>query len=267
MKQLSTLFFLFVSSPILLAQTFSGNWQGAIAGVQNPQQEFPASMLFRVAGNQLTGSVTAQVPTGTETYRVNAQIQGTQAAGTVTDVAANTSMNIELILKDGKLIVAFGLNNVATIMGAFVRQGGAGKAANPQAGNVPSPALPPADRLPRNARLVGAWAHTSSYRSTDFHASTRTLLVFYPDGRLGSGGGQTNASYDGANGSTTANSGANGINILTGAVWYNKGDQIWLHATQQKVPDEVWGRFVMTENGQAMHLFRGNSRTLYERTN
>ncbi|MBO0950292.1 hypothetical protein [Fibrella forsythiae] len=136
MKQLATLFFL-LCSPALLAQTFSGHWQGAIASVQNPQQEYPASMNLRVAGSQLTGSVTAQVPIGTETYRVNAQITGTQAAGMVTDAAAGTSMNVELALTNGKLVVAFGLNNVPVIMGVFTQQGGAGKAA-PQAGNVPS---------------------------------------------------------------------------------------------------------------------------------
>ncbi|MEZ0486118.1 hypothetical protein [Fibrella aquatica] len=271
MKQLSTLLFLVISSSALLAQTFSGNWQGAIAAVQNPQQEFPSSMSLRVAGNQLTGSVTAKVPTGTETYRVTAQIQGTEAAGTVTDLAAGTSMNLEMVLKDGKLIIAFGLNHVASVMGAFVPQGGEGKATAPQPRNptaaeqaVPNPK---ADGLPRNARLVGTWAHTSNYGSSGFYSSTRTLLVFYPDGRLGSGGGQAHASYEGVNGSSNVNTGANAVNVVPGAVWYTKGDKIWVHATQQKVPDEAWGRFVMTSDGRAMHIFRGNSRTLYERTN
>ncbi|RYF76900.1 MAG: hypothetical protein EOO39_05040 [Cytophagaceae bacterium] len=63
---------LFLYSPTLMAQTFSGNWQGAIAAVQNAQREHPASMNLRAADSQLTGSITAQVPNGAETYRVNA---------------------------------------------------------------------------------------------------------------------------------------------------------------------------------------------------
>lgn len=104
------------------AQSLGGTWQGAIAGVQNPQQEFPASMTLRVAGSKLTG---------TETYRINAQTQGTQAAGTVTDVAAGTVMEVEMAFTNGKLVVAFGHNNTPTIMGVFTQGGSAG--AGPQA--------------------------------------------------------------------------------------------------------------------------------------
>lgn len=113
------------------AQSLGGTWQGAIAGVQNPQQEFPASMTLRVAGSKLTGTITTQVPTGTETYRINAQTQGTQAAGTVTDVAAGTVMEVEMAFTNGKLVVAFGHNNTPTIMGVFTQGGSAG--AGPQA--------------------------------------------------------------------------------------------------------------------------------------
>ncbi|MEZ0608534.1 hypothetical protein ACAW74_08465 [Fibrella sp. WM1] len=200
---------------MLMAQTFSGNWKGAIAGVQNPNQEYPASMNLRAAGSQLTGTVTAQVPTGTETYRVNAQITGTQAAGTVTDAAAGTSMNVELALTNGKLVVAFGLNNVPSIMGAFTQQGSAGQVASPQARNVPGPqrAVPAkrptsgvaanVDALLRGRRLLYLKTGNGLAQKWYYDLCSNGTYVYSDDTSYGSyGGGSDFSAYmrDGGSG-------------------------------------------------------------------
>ncbi|MBO0933348.1 hypothetical protein [Fibrella aquatilis] len=248
-----------------MAQSLGGtSWQGTLTSAQNTALAYPSTITFRVEGTQLTGSIIMEAQGLKELYVLQGIAQGGQAAGTATYPKDGSVFQFEAQLNGAQLAFGVGLNNTPIMAGMLSRLGAGGRAAAPQAQR--STPTAPNDRLPRDGRLVGVWAHTSSYRSEGLHASTRTLLYFFPDGRLGSGGGQALASYDGADGSSSLNTGADGVNVEQGLVWYTKGNQIWLHATQQKVPDQVWGQFVLSSNGQGMHLNRGTGNVLYERT-
>ncbi len=251
-----------------VAQSFAGtSWQGMLASTQNPSLAYPSTVTFRVEGTQLTGSVIMEGQGVKELYVLQGVAQGNQAAGTATYPKDGSVFQFEAQLNGGQLAFVVGLNNTPILTGTLARFGAGSRTANPQArANPATSAVTRPDNLPRNNRLVGAWVHTSSYRSGDFHGSTRSFRYFFPDGRLGYKSGEATASLDGAGGSSYLNAGADGVNMEQGVVWYTKGNQIWLHATQQKLADGLWGEFVMNGSGSGMHLNRGRGNVLYERT-
>ncbi|MBO0938155.1 hypothetical protein J2I47_16505 [Fibrella sp. HMF5335] len=264
-QRLVALWFILSSPPSLQAQKLVGSWQGTLVLSQNAVMTFPATITFRLNSAQLTGTLVMQAQGVAETYTLQGTTQNDQAAGTATYPKDGAVFQFEALLTNEQLAFGVGLNNAPIMAGTFKR---AGQASVP---NQLKNALPPntaTDGLARNARLVGVWATTSTYQSgADFYGSTRSTLVFFADGRLGSGGSSANASYSGNAGSSSGNSSGGGVTVAEGVRWYTKGDQIWLHATQQKVPDELYGRFSMAENGENMLLYRGNGKKLYERVN
>lgn len=247
------------------AQPFSGNWQGTLASPQNQAHSYPSTLALRVDGAKVTGTILMQGTGVTDTYVLQGSIQGNQAAGTATYPTDGTVFQFEAMITNGQLIMAIGQNKVASMAGTFVRADnsttGQRKAEPTVSKNVP------ADGLARNTRLTGTWATTSYYGSSGFSSSVRTTLIFFPDGRMGSGGSSANASYEGAGGSSNVNSSGNGVEVAEGVSWYTKGDQIWLHATRKNIPDEVFGKFSIADNGRNMLLYRGNGKKIYERVN
>ncbi|MEZ0540740.1 hypothetical protein [Fibrella arboris] len=244
------------------AQQLAGSWQGALTSPQQPTVSYPTTISFQQTGSQLMGTVRMQSAGVTETYSIKGNVQGNQATGTATYPKDGTTFQFEGMLTNGQLVIAFGLNNVAVMTGTLTRPG---TLETSKTENVPSRSVP-ADKLARDARLAGTWATTSYYGSgTQFYSSTRTMIVFFPDGRIGSGGASVNASYSGDAGSVNGGSSGSGVQMAEGAAWYTKGDQIWVHATRGKEPDQLLGRYSLSDNSQQMLLYQGNGKKIYER--
>ena len=261
------------------AQSLGGtSWQGTLVSSQNQALTYPATVTFRVEGTQLTGSVIMEGQGVKELYVLQGMAQGGQGAGTATYPKDGSVFQFEAQLNGAQLAFVIGLQNTPIMVGTFARIGAGGRVASPQARNpttagqaAPSPQrAAPADRLPRNNRLVGVWVHTNSYGSSGFYSSTRNYRYFFPDGRLGFRAGQASASYSGADGSSSVGSGADEVTIEQGVIWYTKGQEIWIHIIQQpigaKVPDQKWAEFFINDNGSGMHLNLGKGNILYERT-
>lgn len=255
------------------AQSLGGtSWQGTLASTQNPSLAYPSIVTFHIEGTQLTGSIIMEGQSAKELYVLQGRTQGNQAAGTATYPKDGSVFHFEAQLNGTQMAFVVGLNNTPIMTGTFARIGAGGRAgANPLARTNPATsgqnALNRPDNLPRNNRLVGAWVHSSTYRSGDFHSSTRSFRYFFPDGRLGYRSGEATASLDGADGSGYLNTGSDGVNIEQGVVWYTKGREVWIHVTQQKIPDQKWAEFFINDSGSAMHLNLGKGNILYERTN
>ncbi|WP_375443385.1 hypothetical protein [uncultured Fibrella sp.] len=251
------------------AQSLGGtSWQGRLVSTQNQSLSYPATVTFSVVGTELTGSVIMESQGVKDLYVLQGRAKDGQAAGTATYPKDGSIFQFEAQLTGAQLAFAVGLNNTPIMTGTLTRLGAGGREVGPQArANVPDQQRAQ-DRLPRNNRLMGVWVYSSTYRSGgDFRFTSRSFLYFYPDGRLGSSTGEAAASYDGAAGSSYMNTGADGVTIEPGVVWYTKGNQIWLHATQQKVADGIWGDYFINDNGSGMHLNRGRGNKLYERVN
>jgi hypothetical protein len=252
-----------------LAQSFGGtSWQGALASTQNPSLTYPTVLTFRVEGTQLTGSAIMAGQGVQELYVLQGMTQGVQAAGTATYPKDGSVFQFEAQLNGAQMVFVVGLNNTPILTGTFARLGSS--AARPSASRVGSPQaranVPAADRLPRNPRLVGVWVHSNTHRSgSDFRFTSRSFRYFYPDGRLGTSSGQASASLDNDYGSAHANTDEGEVTIEPGVVWYTKGGEIWLHATQQKMPDQKWAEFYINDTGSAIHLNLGRGNILYER--
>jgi hypothetical protein len=261
------LFFVIYSAG-LSAQSFSGVWHGKIATAQDQTVSMPATITFRLSGSQLTGNMILQNDGVSEHYTLAGTVQGKQAVGSVTYPTDGSVFQFEGLLQNNQFVMAIGLLGVPVLAGTFARPINSPNQPIKQgpATTTPRPNAPPtsvsADGLPRNQRLAGAWGYTRRYSSGDFYGSTRTVLIFFPDGRMGNGGSSGNASLPNSSVSSTAD----GIEVWQGVRWYTKGEQIWLrYAGKGSAADQLYSEFAMTMNGQTMMLYRNGGKQLYER--
>ncbi|KAB7727956.1 hypothetical protein F5984_19560 [Rudanella paleaurantiibacter] len=253
---------LFLMSPDLMqAQSVVGTWQGTMTSPQNESVQVVSMLTLRQSGANYTGELVLQLSGARETYTVSAAMQNNLLAGTATYPTDQTAYQFEAMLQNGKLVVGVGLLNIPVMGGVFTKvaktaaTGSSAKPAGTTAGGGP-------DGLPRNSRLVGAWAHTRYYGSGEFYGSVRTTLFFYPDGRIGSGDSSGNASMGGS----SVSSNSDGVQILEGVRWYTKGsDQIWIRNVGGGA-DRLYAEYGMATDGQKMLLYRNGGKQIYYRT-
>lgn len=242
-----------------LAQSVVGTWQGAMTLPQNESVQLPATLVLRQAGDACTGELTVELNGTRETYAVQASRQQNRLMGTATYPEQRAVYQFEAMPQAGKLLVGVGLPNGAAMGGVFTRQ----TASTAQRPGPPSGLAGPdrADGLPRNNRLVGAWAHSRYYGSGDFYGSVRTTLVFYPDGRLGSGESSASAGMGGS----SVSSDSEGVQVLEGVRWYTKApEQIWIRAVGGGA-DRLYAEYGMSADGQKILLYRNGGKQLYKR--
>jgi hypothetical protein len=247
------------------AQTFSGTWRGSLGSTQNQGVFMPATLTFGLSGRRVTGTLLIENNGVNEKYIVEGTVQDNQAAGAVSYPTDGSTFQFEGVIQNSQLILVIGLLGLPVLTGTFSQPGSA-PVFNQTETKSPlySKAAPAnADGLPRNQRLAGSWVYTRRYSSGEFYGSTRTILIFYPDGRLGSGS-TGNASL----GSNSVNSSSDGIDIMQGVRWYSKGEQIWLRQPGKgAASDQLFSEFGMATDGQKIMLYRNGGKQLYERLN
>jgi hypothetical protein len=112
----------------------------------------------------------------------------------------------------------------------------------------------------RDRRLVGSWAHSSSYTSGDFSAATRTEIHLLPDGRVVEGGSRV----VGGGASGSFDSGGGGRGRVT-AHWRTQ-DRILYLRDASGGPWNALARYGLTDDGSTAMLTYGNgSKKLWHR--
>lgn len=122
------------------AQNLTGRWQGEISGEGGSAV---SSLLLRQSGNTLSGSVIMTKNGDSETYQLSGQVNGNEAAGTMT--INNVALAFELQTTGGQLVIAVGLLGQAFLRGQYARS------------TVNTPAKVLAPTRPQATGVAGQW--------------------------------------------------------------------------------------------------------------
>lgn len=135
----------------LYAQSLTGVWRGSLTSPFNPSLTLPGVLSLRQTGPQVRGELVLQADGMQEKYVLQGTAEGNHAVGTATFPAQNVVFQFEVLLSNGQLITAVGLNSLPVLAGTLARDGySTGQAV------VPGPkTASPRPSANRDSRVVG----------------------------------------------------------------------------------------------------------------